>query len=261
MTFLRRLYSIYCLSIFGGLFLLLSPFFLLLIQRKSWHKAGVWLNHLWARMFFFLCFVPVKREFRSKLDPKNTYIFCANHFSYMDIPLVGLTPIPFKFVGKSSMSKVPFFGYMYKKLHILVDRGKLKSRYQTYLLSRETLEMGLSLMIFPEGGIITTDAPNMVAFKPGAFKTAIECKVPIVPVTMPYNFHFLEDDGRLLPSYRSLKIIYHEPIETSAYTIETMDQLSQQVFDIIADELQKHHPNANNKGDITEDRTFSKVGG
>ncbi len=88
------------------------------------------------------------------------------------------------------MEGIPFFGYMYKKLHITVDRSKLKSRYTTLKRSMEAIDHGKSLVIFPEGGIITEREPVLSRFKDGAFRIAIDKQIPIVPVSIPYNGYF-----------------------------------------------------------------------
>ncbi len=179
------------------------------------------------------------KEYREPLDKKLQYIFCANHFSYIDIPVMSSIPLAVVFVGEMSISKIPLFGYMYRKLHVLVDRQSNKSRYEAMKDSLEVFDRGFSLAIFPEGGIISRNPPELAAFKRGAFRVAIERNIPIVPVTLPYNYIFLPDDGRFLPSYRSLKIIFHEKIETSSYTEAEINRLNKRVFDIIAGELVK----------------------
>lgn len=260
MTVVRRIYSIYCISVFIGLFTALLPFFLVFIQRPSWRKSAVWLNHIWARGFFALCMVPVRVEYKAPLSKKKPYIFCANHFSYIDIPTMGLTPVPFVFVGKNSMSRVPVFGYMYRKLHILVDRNNLRSKYETLQRSIETLEQGLSLTIFPEGGIVSKNPPTMANFKSGAFKAAVEKNVPIVPVTLCHNWLFLPDDDKFLPNHRSLKVVFHEPIETKDYSVDSISELNSRVFNIIAAELERSNAYESNQGDLKEDSLSSSFG-
>ncbi|MDA0195203.1 MAG: lysophospholipid acyltransferase family protein [Bacteroidetes bacterium] len=179
------------------------------------------------------------KEYREPLDKKLQYVFCANHFSYIDIPVMSTIPLAVVFVGKISMSKIPLFGYLYRNLHVLVDRQSNKSRYEAMKKSLEVFDRGFSLAIFPEGGIISKNPPEMAAFKRGAFKVAIERKIPIVPVTLPYNYLFFPDDGKMLLSYRSLKIIFHKKIETSNYTESEINDLNKKVFDIIAGELVK----------------------
>src|SRR6185503_5315375 len=97
------------------------------------------------------------------------YIFCPNHFSYLDIAAMGLNSHDSIFVGKNDMENIPLFGFMYRSLHITVDRTKLKSRYSSMLRTFGALDEGKSLVIFPEGGIMTEKDPVMSKFKDGAF--------------------------------------------------------------------------------------------
>jgi 1-acyl-sn-glycerol-3-phosphate acyltransferase len=118
-----------------------------------------------------------------------------------------------------------------------VDRANLKSRVNTILRSKKALDDGKSLMIFPEGGIITKKPPHMAHFKDGAFRIAIEKQIPIVPVTIPLNWIILPDH-QLMRLHRGIvKVIFHEPIETKTYTLEKIDDLKNKVFDIINTEL------------------------
>jgi 1-acyl-sn-glycerol-3-phosphate acyltransferase len=188
---------------------------------------------------FNLIFLPHKVECRSKLDRKKQYIFCPNHTSYLDIASMGFNPINAVFVGKNDMERIPLFGFMYRKLHITVDRSKLKSRMNTLIQSMKAVEDGKSLIIFPEGGIYTDNPPRMTPFKDGAFRTAIEKQIPVVPVTIPFNWIILPDKPFLL-HWRLMKIIFHEPIETTGYTLETVNQLKDRAFETINKELKAH---------------------
>ena len=137
------------------------------------------------------------------------------------------------------MERIPLFGFMYKKLHITVDRESMKSRYTTMIRSAEAIDQGKSLMIIPEGGILSKDVPIMHRFKDGAFRIAIEKQIPIVPVTIPNNWIILPDNS-LLPKLRLLKVIFHQPIKTDGMTLQNVDNLKQQTYDIIDAELKRH---------------------
>ena len=139
------------------------------------------------------------------------------------------------------MEKIPLFGFMYRKLHITVDRSKLTSRYSSYTRSLKALEEGKSLVIFPEGGIITTQPPRMSRFKDGAFRLAIEKQIAIVPVTLPYNWIILPDNAMVLRPGR-ISLIFHEPIDPTGYTVQDIDHLKMQVFNIVEQELKKLNP-------------------
>jgi 1-acyl-sn-glycerol-3-phosphate acyltransferase len=60
---------------------------------------------------------------------------------------------PFVFVGKVELGKIPLFGFFYKRTCILVDRGCSKSRLKFFNEAQKRLDRGLSVCIFPEGGV------------------------------------------------------------------------------------------------------------
>jgi 1-acyl-sn-glycerol-3-phosphate acyltransferase len=240
MKILRTLHTYYGLAVFALLFLIFFPLFLIpILFQKQFHLVGV-LNRWWARLLFPMVFLPYKVECRSKLDKNKQYIFCPNHFSYLDIPVMGLNPINAIFVGKNDMENIPVFGYMYRKLHITVDRSKLKSRMNTVLASLKALDDGKSLIIFPEGGIITKNPPRMTPFKDGAFRVAIEKQIPIVPVTIPSNWIILPDSNHMLLHRGLVTLIFHEPVESKGYTLDQVGELKSKVFDVIDHELKTH---------------------
>src|SRR5688572_10300322 len=238
MKILRAIYTGYGVVVFTTLFLILLPFLLIpILFPKQFHLVGI-INRWWARLLFLFIFIPFQTENRAKLDRKKQYIFCPNHFSYLDIPSVGLSSHNTIFVGKSEMSKVPLFGYMYSKLHITVDRTKLKSRYASLEKSARAIDEGKSLIIYPEGGIITEKDPVLSKFKDGPFRVAIEKQIPIVPVTIPYNWIILPPDEFLL-RWHPLKVIFHEPIETVGLTLKDLDTLKENVYQTIDTELKR----------------------
>ena len=63
--------------------------------------------------------------------------------------------------------------------------------------ARQELAAGRSVIIFPEGQISSQPGQVLEPFKEAAFQLAIAAGVPIVPITMPLNHHFLPDVGGL----------------------------------------------------------------
>ncbi len=242
MRLLRGIHTAYGSLIFLLLFVIF--FFPLLIpvlfpKKFSWVGS---INRLWAKLLFILVILPYKVESRAPLDKKKQYIFCPNHCSYLDIPTMGLNPVNTVFVGKNDMEKVPFFGFMYGKLHITVDRNKLKSKAETIIKSRQAIDDGKSLVLYTEGGVYTKNAPEMVSFKDGAFRLAIEKQIAVVPVTIPFNWIILPGEEFLLHQ-GNVRVIFHEPIETRGMTLANVDQLKEQVFNIIETELRIKNEN------------------
>ncbi len=124
-------------------------------------------------------------------------------------------------------------------MHITVDRSNARSKYSVLEKSKIAVRKNKSVLIFPEGGIVTENPPQMTPFKEGAFRLAIEEQVPIVPVTMPYNWIVLPDVTLPFYYHHELKAIFHEPIETLGMTLEDLPRLKQKVFDILELELRQ----------------------
>ena len=235
---LRRIYSVYSLSLFALIFLLMLPIFTLLIHTNRRHPLVYFLHRIWANLFYTFSFIPIKRQYSKLIDFNKQYIYCSNHFSYLDIPAIGSNKIRPIFVGKSSLGKIPLFGYMYRNIHITLDRQKLKSRYNALEKCGRELENGRNLVIFPEGGIASKNPPKMARFKEGAFRLAIEKQLPIVPITIPYNWILLPDDGKLLLHRHRNIIVFHDPIETKNMKLKDIGALKDKVFDTISKELE-----------------------
>lgn len=237
----RALHTTYSAIVFCILFIFFFwPLLIPILFPSQFHLVGI-INRWWARLFFTLSFLPFRVELRGSLDSKKQYIFCPNHFSYLDIPTMGLNPHNTIFVGKNDMERVPLFGFMYRKLHITVDRSRLKSKFNTLLQSLKALDEGKSLVIYPEGGIVTHHPPQMARFKDGAFRAAIEKQIAIVPVTIPDNWIILPDKKKLRLAFGTVSVIFHQPIETKGLGLEHIDLLKHQVFEVIQTELNKHH--------------------
>jgi len=240
MKILRAIHTIYGFTVFILLFLLVLPFLLVPIFFPSRFRWVGIINRWWAHLMFLFVFLIYKTEVRGELDKKRQYVFAPNHSSYLDIPVMGLNPVNANFVGKSSISKVPLFGYMYARLHILVDRANMKSRMASIKLSLDAIDKGKSLVIFPEGGINSPHPPLMSPFKDGAFRVAIEKQIPVVPVTIPFNWIILPDPENRLHR-GTVKVIFHEPIETTGLTLADADGLKEKVYAIIDQELRKQN--------------------
>ena len=237
---LLRLYSTYGLAVFGGVLVVLSPLFLIASLRPEWHRYGLLLNQFWSRAFFVLMGVPARVRGKEHLRGQQCYVFTPNHFSLLDIALVGYIPKPFVFISKVSLTRLPLFGWVIRTFHIPVDRNSTRSSYQALQQSLRKIDEGKSMVMYPEGGIRTPQPPRLAPFKSGPFKVAIEKQVSVVPVTIPYNWFILPNDKKLLMRPRRPLLILHEPIATTGLTEADVDALKQQVYDVIEQELARH---------------------
>ena len=115
-------------------------------------------------------------------------MFVANHQSMTDIMLMlYAVKNPFVFVGKKELASIPVFGFFYKRTCILVDRGNAQSRKAVFDQAQQRLNNGLSVCIFPEGGVPDDETVVLDQFKDGAFRLAIEHQIPVVPLVFYDN--------------------------------------------------------------------------
>lgn len=144
----------------------------------------------------------------------------SNHSSMADIMLMlAITRNPFVFVGKVELVKIPLFGFFYKRTCILVDRKSSKSRMAVFDRAQKRLNQGLSICIFPEGGVPEDRSLVLDDFKDGAFRLAIEHQIPIVPMT------FLDNKKRFSYKFFSgspgiMRVHVHPFIETTGLSAE-----------------------------------------
>ncbi|MEA5460014.1 lysophospholipid acyltransferase family protein [Arcicella sp. LKC2W] len=196
---------------------------------------------MWGKFFFPIVGIPIKVEYEFEPDTKQAYVFCANHFSYMDIACMGMViKNYYAFVGKASIKNVPLFGYMFAKLHIQVDRNDKNSRVTSLTRSVRALQSGRSIMIFPEGGIKSTNFPQMhLPLKDGAFVMAIQQQVPLVPITFLNNYKIMHDN-QFAVYPQTLRAVVHKPIETKGMTQADVDILRQAFYDVVQVRLNKY---------------------
>jgi len=168
--------------------ILFFPFLVLFTVTEKWYAHFFWIaRNLWARpiLYGMGCFPKVKWD--QKLEKGKSYMLVANHTSMLDIMLMlHISKNPFVFVGKKELAKIPLFGFFYKRVCIMVDRSDSRSRTGVYLRAQRRLNQGLSICIFPEGGV-PEETVLLDEFKDGAFRMAIAHTIPVVPITFYDN--------------------------------------------------------------------------
>lgn len=167
--------------------LVMFPLLFVSILKESWYPKFFVLARVWAKFILFGMGFRVKVKYEQKLEKNKSYMFIANHASMTDIMLMlRVAKNPFVFVGKKELAKIPVFGFFYKRTCILVDRSSPKSRKEVFERAQKRLKSGLSICIFPEGGVPRRSV-MLDTFKNGAFRLAIDHQIPIVPIVFPDN--------------------------------------------------------------------------
>jgi 1-acyl-sn-glycerol-3-phosphate acyltransferase len=182
-----------------------------------------------------------KIEYKEPLKKGESYMLVANHKSMIDVMLMlKVCKYPFMFVGKKELLKLPVFGFLYKRVAIMVNRDSAGSRKAVYGHAERRLKQGLGICIFPEGGVFGPEV-KLAPFKNGAFRFSTDFQMPIVPMSFldcekryPYHFsynHFVGGPG-------ILRVRVHNHISTKGKGLEDMDALKKQVYDLLYNDLE-----------------------
>jgi len=121
-------------------------------------------------------------------DARRPYVAVSNHESYADIFLISHFPWEMKWLSKDTIFRIPVMGWMMRMAgDIPIKRGRRESVVSAMKGCRDRLKKQVSVMIFPEGTRSRT--PELLPFKDGAFKLAIEAQVPILPIVVAGTRH------------------------------------------------------------------------
>lgn len=218
------------------------PFLLATTFSEKTYPQFFWLaRNLWAAPILYGMGCPPKIIREEFLEKGKSYMLVANHTSMLDIMLMlRVSKNPFVFVGKKELVKIPVFGFFYKRVCILVDRENIKSRTGVYLRAKRRLNQGLSICIFPEGGV-PDEKVTLDQFKDGAFRMAIAHKTPIVPMTFydskkRFPFTFFKGTPGVL------RVKVHQFFETGILEEEDKSTLREEVRSVMLNELEKGTP-------------------
>lgn len=219
--------------------IILFPILIISVSREQWYPMFFRIARFWAKIILIGMGFRWKIKKEQTLEKGKSYMFIANHTSMVDIMLM-LVAVkrPFVFVGKKELAKIPLFGFFYKKTCILVDRSSVKSRQAVFLRAQQRLNQGLSICIFPEGGV-PEEHIELDVFKDGAFRLAINHKIPIVPLT------FLDNKKRFSYTFFSggpgkMRVIKHKFLETLDLTIEDTKTLNNTARQVVLKSLQEN---------------------
>jgi len=224
----------------GWVILTMIPIFPVLIVVTSSEKlypTFFKIARAWANTILFVMGFKIELKNGEVLEKEKSFMLCPNHTSMIDIMvMLSVTKNPFVFVGKKELTKIPIFGYFYKRTCILVDRGNSKSRKAVFEEARRRLSNGLNVCIFPEGLVPDDESIILSEFKNGAFRLAIEHQIPIVPITFydcKKRFSYTFFSG----SPGKLRVKVHHFISTEGLTLKDNNTIKKQTFDLIYNEL------------------------
>jgi 1-acyl-sn-glycerol-3-phosphate acyltransferase len=187
----------------------------------------------WARVIAFMTPMKVRVEGRENINLQQSYVLVSNHQSQYDIfVLYGWLGVDFKWVMKQELRRVLGIGVACARLgHIYIDRSNHAAAMATLEAAKKRIVDGTSVIFFPEG--TRSRDGQLMSFKKGAFRMAVDLGLPILPLTISGTRDVLPaGTSDLRPG--SARLIIHPPVSVDGTTAADVARLSDEVRRIIA---------------------------
>jgi 1-acyl-sn-glycerol-3-phosphate acyltransferase len=233
-------YQLYVWLIFAPLVMVLTVLFstltVIFAALVNPHFASRVFAANWAKSLAWLTPISVTVEGGENAERERSYIVASNHQSMYDILVIyGWLRLDLKWVMKKELRKIPAIGIGCEKAgHIFVERNNPQQAASAIRKALDRLGDGIGILFFPEG----TRSPDgrLLRFKKGAFRTALEQQIPILPVTVVGTRDIVPARSlRLFPG--KARMIVHPAIETDGKTLDDMNSLMLETREVIASGL------------------------
>lgn len=240
MLFLRKLWALYAVLLFLLLMTLSVP---VLLANMAFSPGTIalkrnihYLYHLFTPVFLSLVGIRLRVEGREKLNPQQSYVIVGNHRSSLDF-IVNAHAFPgiFRFLAKQELQKIPVFGWVVKKMCLIVDRSSAMSRARSVVALKQHLAEGWSIFIYPEGSRNKSDEP-LAHFHDGAFRIAIQTGAPVAIQTLVNVADITANGAGLWPGV--VRVVWDEPIPTSELKADEVTLLKERVKGVMQARLQ-----------------------
>lgn len=235
-----KIYLVWVLFVFTFFMLLFLPGILLpaLFGPRAVAVTFFFMKS-WSWVFSKLNFIPYQMIDREKIKKGKPYIYLSNHTSFLDLPGIAMTIRgQFRPLAKKELLKLPVFGWITRVTCVVVDRSSNESRRKSMQNLKDTLSLGINILIFPEG-TQNRSSEILQPFYDGAFRIAIETQQPIMPMVVI-------GAGRLMPPKKILiqpgriKIVLGDEIETTGLQLTDVDELKERVKSIMHQLIEKN---------------------
>src|ERR671927_1535367 len=218
-SFMRRLHYWWSLFVAGALLAIFAPPILLFSWLVNRHELVYPWALFGARAWLRLSGVRVKVRGLELLDPKQTYVFVANHRSYLDTAtLFVFTGRRIGLLAKKELLKVPVLGVGMGFVNVMaIDRTNRQSAIRTTEAAAKRIQSGVSFAVFVEG---TRAKPGeLLPFKKGAFYMARQAGVPVVPVAIK-NSDVLMGKGTGEARSGTIEMVFMPPVDMVGMTTD-----------------------------------------
>lgn len=230
-TFFSWLYIFWVFLVFTVFMLLFLPG-IIIPAFFGQHAVAVtyFFMKAWSWVFSMLTFIRYDMIGRENIVPGKAYIYVSNHTSFLDLPGIAMTIRgQFRPLAKKELLKLPVFGWITRATCVVVDRSNNESRKKSLERLKEILNMGINILVFPEGTQNRTKE-LLQPFKDGAFRIAADTQKPLLPMVV-LGAAKLMPPGTIRMRPGRIKIIVGPEIAVGAD--EDTRQLKEKTFKIL----------------------------
>jgi 1-acyl-sn-glycerol-3-phosphate acyltransferase len=191
-------------------------------------KSGMYaLGHAGVRLALSIVGIRYEVTGREQIPASGAVVFCANHESNVDPPVLFEALHPCLHVLYKSELRYPLVRTIFDVGGFVpIERGNRDKAMASISRGVDALRGGSSFLIFPEGTRSRTG--ELLAFKKGGIIMAIEAQAPLVPVGIQGGRHAMRKGSAIIrPATITVRI--GAPIATRGLTIADRDMVSQQV--------------------------------
>lgn len=211
---ISRLWATYAQAVFA----FLAPIAWLLVVLSP-VRAWRWRVMQYAtRLLTLFTACPLRVEGYENLpDSNEPCVYVANHASYLDGPFfIAALKRPFSFVAKVELAKQFIAGTFLRSIQTeFVERFDVEKGVGDIQRIARQANKKQSLFFFPEGTFTRT--PGLSSFHLGAFLTAAEAELPIVPIAIRGSRSILRATS-IRPNRGVIRIIIGKPIHMKKFT-------------------------------------------
>lgn len=239
---LKPLHVLYVVYAFALFIALMIPVFVWSLMALAFGKirGGNLVYYgciVWADLWYPLIFIRHKNIYLQKPREHASYIFVANHISYLDAAVIPKTfRHPVRPLGKVEMAKIPVFGTIYKNAIVTVDRSSAGNRARSVQILKSVLRKEISVLVFPEGTFNTTGKP-LKEFYDGAFRIAIETGTPIMPVLFLDNYDRMNHRSVFSLNPGKSRAVFLPEVSVEGLTSDNVAMLREKVYGVMEEEL------------------------
>lgn len=198
------------------------------LWSSFWAACYIWVNPLWR----------VRISGRKKIPWDRPCILVSNHQSMVDIMVLYMLFVPFKWVSKKENYRIPILGWQMRLNNYLeIDRGQKQSLLKLLKEAGELIALGCSILIFPEG----TRGPGgeLGRFREGAFKMALDNRVDIVPMVLDGTAKAIPKSGIIMCGFSRINVRVLDPVPYEEFSGKSVRELTDEIRELMSVEYEQ----------------------